>query len=62
MLSYASTANVVVTGRSNDYVIFESPVARFSYDQVAGPAGVRVGVWAYLVVGLRLGSIKVTAA
>jgi len=61
-LSYASTANVVVTGRQNDFVIMESPVARFSYDAVTGPAGVRVGVWAYLAVGQRLGSIKVTAA
>jgi hypothetical protein len=61
-LSYASTANVVVTGRSNDFVIFESPVARFSYDAVTGPAAVRIGVWAYLVVGQRLGSVKVTAA
>ena len=61
-LSYTSTANVVVTGRSNDFVIFESPIARFSYDAVTGPAGIRVGVWAYLAVGQRLGSIKVTAA
>ena len=61
-LSYASTANVVVTGRPNDFVIMESPVARFSYDAVTGPAGVRVGVWAYLAVGQRLGSLKVTAA
>ena len=61
-LSYASTANVVTTGRANDYVIFESPVARFSYDAATGPAGVRVGVWAYLAIGQRLGSIKVTAA
>ena len=61
-LSYASTANVVVTGRANDYVVFELPIARFSYDQVAGPAGVRVGIWAYLAIGQRLGSIKVTAA
>jgi hypothetical protein len=61
-LSYASTANVVVTGRSNDFVIMESPIARFSYDQVVGPAAVRIGIWAYLAVGQRLGSIKVTAA
>jgi hypothetical protein len=61
-LSWASTTNVVVTGRPEDYVIFESSVARFSYDAVTGPAGVRLGIWAYLVVGTRLGSIKVTAA
>jgi HK97 family phage prohead protease len=61
-LSYASTTNVVVTGKSNDYVIFESPVAKFNYEAVTGPAGVRVGCWAYLVVGTRLGSLSVTAA
>jgi HK97 family phage prohead protease len=61
-LSYASTANVVVTGRADDFAIFESPVARFSYDAVTGPAGVRIGLWGYLVVGARLGSLKVTAA
>jgi hypothetical protein len=61
-LSYASTANVVVTGREDDFVIFESSVARFSYDAVTGPSGVRLGIWAYLVVGARLGSLKVTAA
>jgi hypothetical protein len=61
-MSYQSTVNVVVTARRADFVIFESPVARFSYDQVVGPAAVRVGIWAYLAVGARLGSLKVTAA
>lgn len=61
-LSWASTANVVVTGRPSDYVIFESSIARFSYDAVTGPSAVRIGIWAYLVVGTRLGSLKVTAA
>jgi hypothetical protein len=61
-LSWASTTNVVVTGRPEDYVIFESSIARFSYDAVTGPAGIRLGIWAYLVVGARLGSLKVTAA
>lgn len=61
-MSYQSTVNVVVTARRADYVIFESPVARFSYDQVVGPAAVRVGIWAYLAIGVRLGSLKVTAA
>ena len=61
-LSWASTVNVVVTGRPEDYVIFESSIARFSYDAVTGPSAVRIGIWAYLVVGTRLGSLKVTAA
>ena len=62
VMSYASTVNVVVTAKKNDYAIFESPIARFSYDAVTGPAGVRVGLWAYLAVGTRLGGLSVTAA
>jgi hypothetical protein len=61
-LSYASTVNVVVTTRAADYVIYESSLASFSFDQVVGPHAVRVGVWAYLVVGTRLGGLSVTAA
>jgi phage head maturation protease len=61
-LSWASTANVVVTAVSTDYVIFESSVAQFTYDQVVGPQSVRVGLWAYLGIGTRLGGLKVTAA
>jgi len=61
-LSWASTANVWVFGVPSDYVIFESSIAQFSYDQVVGPQAVRIGIWAYLVVGTRLGSLKVTAA
>ena len=61
-LSYASTVNVVVTARANDYVIYESSLASFSFDQVVGPQAVRIGVWAYLVVGARLGGLSVTAA
>lgn len=63
-MSYGSTVNVVVTARKSDFVIFESSIARFSYDAVTGPAGVRVGIWAYLGIGVRNvgGSLKVTAA
>lgn len=61
-LSYASTVNVNVFGRPNDFVTFESSIASFSFDQVAGPQAIRIGIWAYLVVGARLGSLKVTAA
>lgn len=60
-LAYAATTNVWVFGVPSDFVIFESPVARFSYDASTGPSGVRVGIWAYLVVGARLGSLKQTA-
>lgn len=61
-LSYASTVNVNVFGIPSDFVIFESSIAQFQYDQVVGPQAVRVGLYAYLVVGTRLGSLKVTAA
>jgi hypothetical protein len=61
-LSYASTANVCVFAVPTDYVIYESSIASFSYDQVVGPQAVRIGLWAYLVVGTRLGGLSVTAA
>jgi HK97 family phage prohead protease len=63
-MSYQSTVNVVVTARRSDFVIFESAIARFSYDAVTGPSGVRIGLWAYLGIGVRNvgGSLKVTAA
>lgn len=61
-LSYTSTVNVCVFGRPNDFVIFESSIAQFTYDQVVGPQAIRVGLWAYLGIGTRLGSLKVTAA
>ncbi len=61
-LSWASTTNVNVFARRTDFVIFESSIAQFRYDQVVGPQAIRIGIWAYLVVGARLGSLKVTAA
>lgn len=61
-LSYASTTNVCVFGRPSDFVIYESPITTVQYDQVVGPQAVRVGLYAYLGVGTRLGSLKVTAA
>ena len=61
-LSWGSTANVVVTGRRTDFVIYESSLASFRYEQATGPAAINIGIWAYLVVGARRGSLKVTAA
>lgn len=61
-LAWQATANVWVFGVPSDFVIYESAVASFRYDQVVGPQAVRVGIWTYLVVGTRLGSLKVTAA
>lgn len=62
ILSWGSTANVVVTLRRDDYVIFESPVLNFRYEQATGPAGFNIGVWAYFVCATRLGGLSVTAA
>jgi phage head maturation protease len=61
-LSWASTVNVNVFAVSNDYVIYESSIVQFTYDQVVGPQSVRVGLWAYLGIGTRLGGLSVTAA
>lgn len=61
-LAWQGTLNTWVFGVQSDYVIYESAVAQFRYDQVVGPQAVRVGLWAYLVVGTRLGSLKVVAA
>jgi HK97 family phage prohead protease len=61
-LSWASTANVNVFAVRNDYVIYESAITQFTYDQVVGPQSVRVGLWAYLGIGTRLGGLSVTAA
>ena len=52
----------MVTAARDDYVIFESSIARFSYEQVTGPSAIRIGIWAYLVVGTRRGGLSVTAA
>lgn len=62
-LSWSSTANVCVFARPEDYVLFESPIARFTFEQApGGPHAIRAGVWAYLGIGTRLGGLKVTAA
>lgn len=60
--SYASTTNVVVTADRDDYVIYESAITRFTYEQVVGPGAIRVGIWAYLGVATRKGGLSVTAA
>jgi HK97 family phage prohead protease len=60
--SYASTVNVVVTARPDDYVIYESAITQFTFEQVVGPSAIRIGIWAYLGVGTRKGGLSVTAA
>jgi hypothetical protein len=59
----AGVGGVAVVGRSSDFAIFESNIVRFQYDQGAeAPSAVRIGLWAYLVVGVRRGSRKATGA
>ena len=63
LLSWSSTANVCVFARREDYVVLESPIVRFTFEQAPGtPAMVRVGVWAYIAAAARLGGLKATAA
>jgi hypothetical protein len=68
-LSWASTDGtagvgaVAIAGRRSDFIIYESPIARFTFAEGAGaPASIRVGLWAYLAAGARRGSLKETAA
>lgn len=59
----AGVGGVAVAGRSSDFAIFESNVSHFRFDQGAeAPAAIRIGLWAYLVVGTRRGSRKATGA
>jgi hypothetical protein len=59
----AGVGGVAVAGREADFAIFESALTSFRYDQGAeAPSAVRIGLWAYLVVGTRRGSRKATGA
>ncbi len=59
----AGVGGVAVIGRSADFAILESNVVNFSYDQGAeAPSAVRIGLWAYLITGVRRGSRKATGA
>lgn len=59
----AGVGGVAVIGREADFAIFESNLTSFTYDQGAeAPSAVRIGLWAYLVVGTRRGSRKATGA
>jgi Escherichia/Staphylococcus phage prohead protease len=59
----AGVGGVAVAGRSSDFAILESNVADFRFTEGAeAPSAIRVGLWAYLVVGTRRGSRKATGA
>jgi hypothetical protein len=59
----AGVGGVAVVGRSSDFAIFESNLVNFQFTEGAeAPSAIRVGLWAYLVVGTRRGSRKATGA
>jgi len=59
----AGVGGVAVAGRSSDFAIFESNLVNFQFSEGAeAPSAVRIGLWAYLVVGTRRGSRKATGA
>jgi hypothetical protein len=59
----AGVGGVAVVGRASDFAIFESNLVTFKFTEGAeAPSAIRVGVWAYLVVGTRRGSRKATGA
>jgi HK97 family phage prohead protease len=59
----AGVGGVAVVGRASDFAIFESNLAQFQFNEGAeAPSAVRIGLWAYLVVGTRRGSRKATGA
>jgi HK97 family phage prohead protease/HK97 family phage major capsid protein len=68
ILSWASTDGtagvgaISITARRTDMVIYESAVARFSYEQVDGPAAIKLGIWAYMAFADRRGAVKSGAA
>ena len=52
-LSWASDPSLVVIARRDDAIYYESSIATFRYEQVAGPAAIRIGLWAYLKAAIR---------
>jgi HK97 family phage prohead protease len=68
ILSWASTDGtagvgaLTITARRTDMVVYESAIARFSYEQATGPAAVKLGIWAYMAVADRRGAVKSGAA
>lgn len=56
----------LLVARASDTLLFESSVLRFSYDQVAGPEVVRMGIYAYVAAAVKYASsverIAITAA
>lgn len=51
--SWASNAGKAITARPSDAFYVESSLLSFTYDQPAGPAAVRMGVWGYFGAVVR---------
>lgn len=59
----AGVGGVAIAGRASDFAIFESNLVNFQFTEGAeAPSAIRIGLWAYLVVGTRRGSRKATGA
>jgi HK97 family phage major capsid protein len=43
----------IIVARASDTILFEAPMLRFRYEEVAGPESVKLGVWAYSAVAVR---------
>ena len=49
----SSDLDQALVARRNDAIYWESSVVQFRYEQIGGPAAIRIGVWAYLVSAVR---------
>lgn len=57
----------ILVFRASDTLFFEGSLMRFSYEEVAGPESVKLGIWAYTAVSVRQAAncvrrIRITAA
>jgi hypothetical protein len=62
--SWSTAATDALVARRADAFYYESSVVQFRYEQIGGPAAIRIGVWAYLVAVVRRaeGVIKETVS
>jgi uncharacterized protein len=63
-LSWASADTTAIVARRADAIYYESSIATFRYEQVAGPAAIRIGLWAYLTAAIRrpIGVVKLAVS
>ena len=51
--SWAQPDTYVLVARRADAFYYESAVVQFRYEQIGGPAAIRIGIWAYLTAQVR---------